>query len=100
LDTITEVRPLADRVFVRRLDTESETTDGGIIIPDNAQEMGDAAEVVAVGRGGLMDGEVFPIELDIGQKVLINRFSGTEVVFNGESCLVLRESDILAKITD
>ena len=55
---------------------------------------------MAVGRGGLMDGEVFPIELDIGQKVLINRFSGTEVVFNGESCLVLRESDILAKITD
>jgi chaperonin GroES len=88
-------RPLHDRVVVKRVDAE-ERTKGGIIIPDTAKEKPQQGEVVAVGPGGRDDhGKLIPIDVKAGDRVLFGKWSGTEVVLNGEELLIMKESDIM-----
>ncbi len=88
-------RPLHDRVLVRRVEAEAKTA-GGIIIPDSAQEKPQEGEVVAVGTGARNEqGEVHPLEVKSGDKILFGKWSGTEVRVNGEDLLIMKESDIL-----
>ena len=90
------IRPLHDRVIVRRLEDET-TTAGGIVIPDNAKEKPSRGEVVAVGNGKPLDnGEVRAVGLNVGEKVLFGKYAGTEVKVNGEELLVVREDEIMA----
>jgi chaperonin GroES len=94
-----KVIPLHDRVLVKRLEAE-DTTKGGIIIPDTAKEKPQEAEVIAVGKGRVgEDGKVIPLDVKKGDKVLIGKFSGTEVTIEDEEHVILREEEILAKIT-
>ena len=90
------IQPLADRVLVRRFDEEEEQKVGGIIIPDTAKEKPQEAEVVAVGPGSLDDGKRGPLEVKEGDKVLIGKYSGTEVKIEGEEYLIIREDELLA----
>ena len=88
-------RPLHDRVVVRRLD-EDEKTVGGIIIPDTAKEKPMQGEVIAVGPGARNErGEIVPLDVKAGDKVLFGKWSGTEVKLNGEDLLIMKESDIM-----
>jgi len=91
-----KIKPLADRVLVRRLDEEEEQKVGGIIIPDTAKEKPQEAEVVAVGPGRLEEGKHVALEVKNGDKVLIGKYSGTEVKIEGDEYLIMREDDILA----
>ena len=94
-----KVIPLHDRVLLKRLE-EKEIKKGGIIIPDTAKEKPQEAEVIEVGKGRVTDdGKVIPIEVKKGDKVLIGKFSGTEVEIDGEEHVIVREEEILAKIT-
>jgi chaperonin GroES len=89
------VRPLRDRILVQRVE-ESEQRIGGIIIPDTAKEKPQTAKVVAVGRGRVNDkGEVFPLDVKAGDYVLIGKYAGTEIKFDGEEYLILREEEVL-----
>ncbi len=90
------IKPLADRVLVKRLDEAEEQKVGGIIIPDTAKEKPQEAEIVAVGPGRLEDGKHIPLEVKEGDKVLIGKYSGTEVKIEGEEFLIMREDDVLA----
>ncbi len=91
-------RPLHDRVLVRRID-EDEKTAGGIIIPDTAKEKPQEGEVVAVGTGTKAeDGTVTPLDVAAGDLILFGKWSGTEVMVNGEELLIMKESDILGII--
>ena len=92
------IKPLADRVLVKRLDEAEEQKVGGIIIPDTAKEKPQEAEIVAVGPGRYEDGKRVPLEVSVGDKVLIGKYSGTEVKIEGEEYLIMREDDILATI--
>ena len=94
-----KIQPLADRVLVKRLDEETEQKVGGIIIPDTAKEKPQEAEVVAVGPGRVEDGKRVALEVKKGDKVLIGKYSGTEVKLDGEEHLILREEEILAVIS-
>jgi chaperonin GroES len=88
-------RPLHDRVVVRRIE-EDERTRGGIIIPDTAKEKPQQGEIVAVGPGALDEkGNVQPLEVKAGDRVLFGKWSGTEVKIDGEDLLIMKESDIL-----
>jgi chaperonin GroES len=94
-----KVIPLHDRVLLRRLE-EKETVKGGIIIPDTAKEKPQEAEVIAVGKGRVADdGKVIPLDVKKGDKVLIGKFSGTEVTIDDKEHVIVREEEILAKIT-
>lgn len=94
-----KVIPLHDRVLLKRLE-EKETVKGGIIIPDTAKEKPQEAEVIAVGKGRVAeDGKVIPLDIKKGDKVLIGKFSGTEVTINDKEHIIVREEEILAKIT-
>ncbi len=90
------IKPLADRVLVKRLDEAEEQKVGGIIIPDTAKEKPQEAEIVAVGPGRREDGKHIPLEVKEGDKVLIGKYSGTEVKIEGEEFLIMREDDVLA----
>ncbi len=91
--------PLHDRVLLKRLE-EQEVKKGGIIIPDTAKEKPLEAEVIAVGAGRVTeDGKVIPLEVKKGDKVLIGKFSGTEVNIGDVEHVIVREEEILAKIT-
>tara|TARA_B100000676_G_C17695391_1_gene638499 strand:- start:319 stop:615 length:297 start_codon:yes stop_codon:yes gene_type:complete len=90
------IRPLSDRVLVKRLDEAEEQSVGGIIIPDTAKEKPQEAEVVAIGPGRLEDGNRVAPEVSKGDKVLIGKYSGTEVKVDGDDYLIMREDDILA----
>ena len=90
------IKPLADRVLAKRLDEAEEQKVGGIIIPDTAKEKPQEAEIVAVGPGRVEDGERVGLEVSVGDKVLIGKYSGTEVKIEGEEYLIMREDDILA----
>ena len=92
------IRPLADRVLVKRLEEEDEQMVGGIIIPDTAKEKPQEAEVVAVGPGSLDEGKRVPLEVKPGDKVLIGKYSGTEVKIEGEEYLIIREDELLAVV--
>jgi len=90
-----KIKPLRDRVIVRRLEEESKTK-GGIFIPDTAKEKPQEGEIVAVGSGKLLeDGKVFPLEVKKGDRVLFGKYSGTEVKVDGEELIMMREEDIL-----
>jgi chaperonin GroES len=91
-----KIRPLADRIVVKRT-KEEEKTKGGIIIPDTAKEKPVEGTVIAVGNGkALKDGKVRPLEVKAGQRILFGKYSGTEVKLEGEEHVILREDDILA----
>jgi chaperonin GroES len=93
-----KLRPLHDRVIVKRLDAETKSA-GGIVIPDTATEKPSKGKVVAVGTGKIQDdGKVRPMAVKAGDKVLFGKYSGTEVKVDGEDLLVMREEDLMAII--
>ena len=93
-----KIRPLHDRVIVKRLE-EERTSAGGIIIPDTATEKPIQGKVVAVGKGKILDdGSVRQLDLKVGDKILFGKYGGTEVKVDGEELLVLREEDVMAVI--
>jgi chaperonin GroES len=93
-----KIRPLRDRIIVKRLE-EEEMTRGGIIIPDTAKEKPIEGKVIAVGDGKVKeDGTKVPVELKVGEKVLFAKYGGTEVKMDGEEYLMMREDEILAVI--
>jgi chaperonin GroES len=92
-------RPLHDRVVVKRINPETKSK-GGIIIPDTAREKPQQGEVVAVGPGGRDEaGKLIPIDIKSGDKVLFGKWSGTEVVLDGEELLIMKESDVMGVLT-
>jgi len=92
------IRPLHDRVLVRRIEDEAKSA-GGILIPDNAKEKPSRGEILAVGNGKHLDnGEVRALEVKVGDKVLFGKYSGNEVKVEGEELLVMREDDIVGII--
>jgi chaperonin GroES len=93
-----KIRPLHDRVIVRRLEEERKTP-GGIVIPDTAKEKPIQGEVMAVGPGKLLDdGKVKPLDVKVGDKVLFGKYSGTEVKIGNDELLVMREEDIMGVV--
>ncbi len=93
------LKPLGDRVVIRMVEAE-ETTKSGIILAGSAKEKPQMAEVVAVGPGGMVDGKEIKMEVKIGDKVITNKYAGTEVKLDGTEYIVLRQADILAKVED
>ena len=92
------IRPLHDRVILKRMEEET-TSPGGIVIPDSATEKPIRGEVIATGKGKRLEsGEVIPLDVQVGDKVLFGKYSGTEVKVNGEELLVMREEDIMGVI--
>ncbi len=92
------IRPLHDRVLVRRLE-EEKTSPGGIVIPDSATEKPIQGEVIAVGNGKILDnGEVRALDIKKGEKILFGKYAGTEVKLDGEEYLVLREDDVMGVV--
>ncbi len=89
------IKPLADRVVIKMTEAE-DTTKSGIILAANAKEKPQIAEVVAVGPGGMVDGKEIKMEVKVRDKVLINKYAGTEVKVDGEESIIVRQSDILA----
>jgi chaperonin GroES len=93
------VKPLYDRVLVSR-STEEEKTKGGIIIPDSAKEKPIQGEIIAVGQGRIAEnGEVRPLQVKVGDKVLFGKYAGTDIKLEGEDYLILREDDILGVVS-
>lgn len=91
-----KIRPLHDRILVKRIE-EEEKTSGGIIIPDSAKEKPQEGKVVAVGNGKIAeDGSVTPLDVKKGDKILFSKYSGSEVSLDGEEHLIMREDDVLA----
>lgn len=90
------IKPLADRVLVRRLEEEMQKTAGGIIVPDTAKEKPQRGKVVAVGPGRVEDGKRVDMEVKVGDEVLFGKWSGSEITIDGEEYLFMKESDILA----
>jgi chaperonin GroES len=92
------IRPLHDRVVVKRTE-EERTSPGGIVIPDTAAEKPIRGKVIAIGNGKILDsGDVRPLDLKVGDNVLFGKYSGTEVKVNGEDLLVMREDDVMAVV--
>ncbi|HHY13171.1 MAG TPA: co-chaperone GroES [Thermoanaerobacterales bacterium] len=89
------IRPIGDRVVIKVLEGE-EKTKGGIVLPDTAKEKPQEGEVMAVGSGELIEGKKVPLEVKAGDKIIFSKYAGTEVKFEGEEYLILRQSDILA----
>jgi chaperonin GroES len=93
-----KIRPLHDRVIVKRLE-EDRTSPGGIVIPDTAAEKPIQGKIVAVGKGKILeDGKVRPLDVKVGDKILFGKFSGTEVKVDGDELVVMREEDVMAVI--
>ncbi len=91
------IKPLADRVVIKMLEAE-ETTKSGIILAGTAKEKPQIAEVIAVGPGGVVDGKEVVMELSVGDKVIMSKYAGTEVKIDDEELIILRQSEILAKV--
>jgi chaperonin GroES len=91
------VKPLHDRIIVKRLEEESKTK-GGLIIPDTAKEKPQQGKVVAVGAGRREDGKVLPLDVKTGDTVLFTKYAGTEIKLDGEDHLILREDDVLGVV--
>ncbi len=91
--------PLGDRVVLKEMEAE-ETTASGIILPDEAKEKPQQAEIVAVGPGGVVDGKEVKMEVKVGQKVIYSKYAGTEVKLGDDKYTVVRQSDILAIVED
>ena len=93
-----KIRPLHDRVIIKRLE-EERTSPGGIVIPDSATEKSIKGKVVAVGKGKILEnGEVRALDVKVGDNILFGKYSGTEVKVDGEELLVMREEDVMAVI--
>jgi chaperonin GroES len=93
-----KIRPLHDRVIIKRLE-EERTSPGGIVIPDTAAEKPIKGKVIAVGKGKILEsGEVRPLDVKVGDNILFGKYSGTEVKVDGEELLVMREEDVMAVI--
>jgi chaperonin GroES len=91
-----KIRPLQDRILIQRVE-EEEKTAGGIIIPDSAKEKPQEGRVIAVGKGKVLDnGEIAPLEVAEGDRVLFGKYAGTDVTLDGEDYVILREDDVLA----
>jgi len=90
------VRPLHDRILIRRIE-EKETVKGGIIIPDTAKEKPQEGQVLAVGNGKILEnGTKLPLDVKVGDKILFGKYSGTDIKIDGEEVLILREDEVLA----
>ncbi len=94
-----KLSPLADRVVLKQLEAE-ETTKSGIVLPGNAQEKPQQAEVIAVGPGGVVDGKEVEMQVSVGDKVIYSKYAGTEVKLGDEEYIVVRQNDIVAKVED
>jgi chaperonin GroES len=93
-----KVRPLQDRILVKRID-EEEKTKGGIIIPDSAKEKPMEGKVVAVGKGKILeDGKVLPLDVKVGDRILFAKYAGTDIKIGGEEHLIMREEEVLGII--
>lgn len=93
-----KIRPLHDRVVVKRLEEQS-VADGGILIPDSAKEKPARGEIIAVGDGKIKeDGSVLPLNVKVGDEIMFSKYSGTEIKINNEELLIMREDDILGII--
>lgn len=90
-----KLKPLGDRVVVRQLEAE-ETTKSGIVLPGQAKEKPQEAEVVAVGPGGIIDGKEVTMQVSVGDKVIYSKYSGTEVKIDKEEYIIVKQGDILA----
>lgn len=91
-----KIRPLQDRILIQRVE-EEEKTAGGIIIPDSAKEKPQEGRVIAVGKGKVLDnGQIAPLEVAEGDRVLFGKYAGTDVTLDGEDYVILREDDVLA----
>ena len=91
--------PLGDRVVLKQPEAE-ETTKSGIVLPGNAQEKPQQAEVIAVGPGGVVDGKEVEMQVEVGDKVIYSKYAGTEVKLDDEEFIVVRQNDIVAKVVD
>ena len=87
--------PLGDRVVLKQLEAE-ETTKSGIVLPGQAQEKPQQAEVIAVGPGGIVEGKEVKMEVEVGNKVIYSKYAGTEVKLDGEEYIIVKQNDILA----
>ena len=95
----TRIRPLADRLIVKRVDDQEQKSAGGIIIPDTAKEKPQEGKVVAVGRGKLSEeGKIIPLDVKAGDRILFGKYSGSEIKIDGEEHLILREEDVLGVV--
>ena len=94
-----KLAPLGDRVVLKQLEAE-ETTKSGIVLPGNAQEKPQQAEIIAVGPGGIVDGKEVEMQVAVGDKVIYSKYAGTEVKLDGEEFIVVRQNDIVAKGVD
>lgn len=95
-----KIKPLQDRLVIKRIE-EEEKTKGGIIIPDSAKEKPQEGRVVAVGDGKMLEsGQKAPLTVKVGDKILFGKYSGTEIKIDGEEHLILREDDVLAIVED
>ncbi|HEU4431380.1 MAG TPA: co-chaperone GroES [Myxococcota bacterium] len=91
-----KVRPLHDRILIKRVEEEQKTS-GGIIIPDTAKEKPQEGRVIAVGNGRVTDeGKLIPLEVSVGDRILFGKYSGSEINLDGEEHLIIREEDVLA----
>lgn len=94
-----KLAPLGDRVVLKQLEAE-ETTKSGIVLPGNAQEKPQQAEVVAVGPGGIVDGKEVEMQVSVGDKVIYSKYAGTDVKLDGEEYIIVRQNDIQARVED
>jgi chaperonin GroES len=94
-----KIRPLQDRVIVKRLEQEDEKTKGGLIIPDPAKEKPQQGKIMAVGKGKVNDdGKINPLDVKVGDKILFGKYAGSEIKIEGEEHLIMREEDILGVV--
>lgn len=89
------LKPLGDRVVIKKIEAE-ETTKSGILLPENAKEKPQEAEIVAVGPGGLVDGKEVRMEVKVGDRVIFSKYSGNDIKIDGEEYTILKQEDILA----
>ena len=95
-----KIRPLYDRIVVKRIE-QSEELQGGLFIPDSAKEKPQEGEVMAVGQGKLLeDGKLVPLDVQAGNRILFGKYSGSEIKVDGEELLIMREDDVLGVIED
>jgi chaperonin GroES len=94
-----KIRPLQDRVLVKRIEEDMEKTKGGIIIPDTAKEKPQQGKVIAAGKGKVNDdGKVTPLDVKVGDTILFGKYSGSEIKIDGDEHLIMREDDILGVV--
>ncbi|WP_432407304.1 co-chaperone GroES [Wukongibacter sp. M2B1] len=91
------IKPLGDRVVIKKVEAE-EKTKSGIVLPSQAKEQPQMAEIVAVGPGGMVDGKEVKMEVKVGDKVIFSKYAGTEIKYDGEEYTILRQNDLLAVV--